>query len=1298
MAKMQWTEEQQAVIDARGTSLLVSAAAGSGKTAVLVARILKMIADPEEPVPVDRLMVMTFTRAAAEEMRERLSSALRERIQAEPDNLWLQMQKAMLPRARIATIDSICQNLVRQNYAVLGLDPNFRVAEEGELRMMENDVLSALLEERYETGEEAFTVFLESFGSRTDERVRELILRLYRFARANPWPEEFLQEAKKEAEAEARGELRRLRWMEVLFSDVHRRAHEFESLLRTAAELCAEEGGPLPYLPSVQEFLSASERLREISEYPELYAYLQKLSFSALKPVRGAKFDAELKDRVKAVCDLFRDYIKKLMASYALLSPETLQKTLFGAAPSITELLTLTEEFSAHYEAARREQNIVDFNDLEHLALRLLYAGGTGSAEASGAGAGHEPGPFADRLSGEFSEILIDEYQDSNAVQEALLTALSAERFGRADVFMVGDVKQSIYRFRLARPEIFMEKYLHPGETLRRIELNKNFRSRKEVLCAVNDVFFRLMQADVGGIDYTEETALHPGAVFADPPKQQSYETELLMLDLSGKEEDGEELEKMEYEGQLIAEKIRALVSPGQPEKAFLVSDSKNGGFRPARYSDIIILLRAPGSSAERLVDTLTAGGIPAHTENASGYFNAVEVETILSLLSIIDNPHQDIALASVLRSPLGNFTDAELAELRSAFDRDTEGQFLPSRDLYAALCHGAGGSKRPEDKEANGTSGTKGELAPVMLGEKLREKAAAFLAWLLRLREHGDFLPVHRLLSEIYQESGYYAYVSARPLGDQRRKNLDMLLNQAERFGSTSYSGLFQFVRYIETIRKYDTDYGEASALSEQDDVVRITSIHKAKGLEYPIVILAGMDKAFNRTDQREAVLMDADLGVAADYVDLAERLRYPGLKREVLSGRLLSENCGEELRVLYVGMTRAKEKLILTAAVRDAEKKLSKGRSTGALLLPSGRLPESVLLSSGSYLELLLAAMGNEEKKQSIRIRVISPGELRLSEAERRLEGVQQYEKFLELDPREVIDRGFEEALSMRLHAVYAWEADTKIQPKKTVSEMKRELEEKALASEVRSGGDGQPSDTAQDTADLEKQSAADAMDLDDRSDLEDCFLEACQDSLYLASGQEKPAAETEAWEQTISAGQSGANRGTAYHRALQLLRLPESRGAEAALTEMTASGLLPMEEAKLVEPGPIDAFLRSGIGERMAKAAIAGTLYREQRFMIGIPASELSKEAGVESDSLQLLQGIVDAYFENEDGSLTLVDYKTDRLYHRTEEEAEAELVRRYHIQLDLYAQALSQLTEKPVREKIIYSTYLGREILL
>lgn len=1317
---MKWTREQESIIKARGSNLLVSAAAGSGKTAVLVARIIGRITDEAQPLSLDRLLVMTFTRAAAEELRERIGKALRERLASDPDNRFLQLQKAILPRAQITTIDGFCQFLIRQQYQALDIDPGFRVGDEGELSLLRSDLLKALTEEAYDEGDAAFLRFADAYGgNRLDTKLSTLIEQIHAFIQAAPWPERFLASQQADCRLEAEGRLSETSWMRQLLKEMHLSGADFEKRLQETKALCEETDGPAPYLPAVEVLLAAAEALTEVDSYEALYEILSGFESPKLKAVRGKAVDPEKKTAAKAIIDAARKFFDAAQANYACLSKELLLEASRGSAEAVGELLTLAGSFMRRYEVAKREKNIVDFSDMEHLALRLLYQE---SAGQTGTSSDLQLSPLADQLAQSFDEILIDEYQDSNGLQEALLTALSAERFGRPDVFMVGDVKQSIYRFRLAEPQLFMEKYdsYQAEGPHRKIELAQNFRSRASVLASVNDVFFPLMQRSVGGIDYNRQTALHAGATY---PQHASCKTELDLISLNGIDADEPEAEetaaearakiktetktgteteiasepqdsKDAYEARWIAQRILTLVHPEAPEQAFLVTDGKTGELRPARYSDIVILLRAPGNRVEQLVDSLGAFGIPAYAETRTGYFKAIEVEVVVACLNIIDNPHQDIALAAVLKSPIGGFSDADLAEIRAAFCCYAEGKVLPLTDLYEALNYAASS----EDAQ---------------ISSDLAGRSQRFLAWLARFRSLSDALPVYRLLHQLYLETGYYDLVSAMTLGDMRRKNLDMLLQQAETYASTSYQGLFNFVRYVEKLKQHNTDYGEAQTVSEQDDIVRITSIHKSKGLEYPIVILAGLGRQFNKEDLKDSIVIDSQLGLGADYIDGARRLRFPGLKKAVIRAKRLRDNYGEELRVLYVAMTRAKEKLIMTAAVQNAVQKLEKYAASsdafGALLEAqqsgaelsdraeqlSEKVPQSSLLEASSYLDWLL--LSGAAAKGSVQLRLIGPDDIADTEIEAAVQELETYQELTALNPQETPDPDYERELARALSAAYPHPEETRLKPKVSVSELKRA--EAVFRPSAKDSGlvfdrDSSPEDIDYDDGAVHEQQAEQqptewkraagpqagtafhrVMELLDFAALRDVLQKAAKAGMQT---NRKP----------LFMEQADGQLQFAALEQSHCFSEPIAQFLTAELARMKQEGRLPAEEAKLLNPAEIGQFLESPLAAELAEAAGGGRLWREQHFMIGLPARELTH--GATSGELQLLQGIIDAYLIDETGKLVLVDYKTDRV--QTAEMLKA----RYAIQLGLYARALRQLTGRSISRTLLYSTKLGRAI--
>ena len=1215
MAEMKWTKEQQQVIDARGRNLLVSAAAGSGQTAVLVERIVRMVTDPDHPVDIDRLLVMTFTNAAAAEMRERIGDALEKRLEEEPGDRNLERQTSLIHHARITTIDSFCLKLLREHFNELDIDPGFRIGDEGELLLLQADVMKELLEDYYGREDGRFLRFVDTYASgKADGGLEDYILQVWRFSQSNPWPGQWIAACKKELSEKTDGDpdgLETAEWMRFLVQDVKRQAGEFAEQLTEALETAGEENGPQAYIPMLQEDLRAMERLSEAETYKEICGILSAPMFGRLAAVRGKDVDPEKKEAVSELRNWVKDGVKKMKALYVPEDPERIYEDLLNSREPVLMLLELAEEFTARFQEAKEEKNLVDFNDLEHFALDILTAGSRD----------HSPGPAADELAELYEEILVDEYQDSNEVQETLIRLISRERYGKPNVFMVGDVKQSIYKFRLARPELFMEKYESYKKEegpYQKIELHKNFRSRPEVLASVNDIFYSIMTKSLGNIQYTEDAALYPGAGYPETEREGQARTELLLLDTGedlflSMDEEKADLTEKEAEARLIASKIRELTDP---DRGMKVWNGKEGRYEPLKRRDIVILLRSLSGWAEEFLRVLSAEGIPAFADSRTGYFTAVEVEMVLNMLAVIDNPMQDIPLAGVLRSPIGGLTDHDLAVVMAEFKRCADKGQDPG--FYGAVRHflEAGAEAFAEDE--------------------LYKKLEKFQKLLQILREEAGYLPVHRLIWRIFERTGYYDYVSAMPAGKARQANLDMLVEKACAFEATSYQSLFDFIRYIERLKKYNTDFGEAARAGENDDTVRIMSIHKSKGLEFSVVFLAGAGKKFNRQDARGKILIDDKLGIATDYLDLERKVKAPTLKKNVLSRKMNLESMGEELRILYVAMTRAKEKLFITAGDRYLGRHVEKW---GGI---SGRreLPFTFLSAAGSYLDWLL--MASENARASLSVTHVPAAEL-LKEAAR--SQAWKAGTYLELKRlREEGDPCPPEVLE-QLCRPYSHEADIGLHAKMSVSELKEQ---------------GQFVD-------------------DGESD----FLPTVP--AFLRKGEEEER------EQGRISCPGGAVRGTAYHRALELLSFKDAASfgdLKAQLDAIKAQGLMAEEALRLVQPGVLWRFFQTPLAERMRRADEEGRLYKEQQFVVGIPAREMDE---ADSDELVLIQGIIDAWFEDEDGAV-LVDYKTDRIG----EGEEAVLLDRYRLQLIYYRRALEQITGKTVRQAFLYSLELQKEI--
>ncbi len=1232
---MKWTEKQQQVIDTRNRNLLVSAAAGSGKTAVLVERIIQMISGGEHPLDLDQLLVMTFTNAAAAEMRERIAAAIEKKLMEQPENRHLQVQAALVPHAQITTIDSFCLNLIRNHFNKLDIDPGFRIGDEGELLLLRTDVMEELLEEYYRKDDPEFEQFVETYATgRTDAGIEDYIMQVYRFAQSNPFPDQWIKKCREEIRETRDGSLEETFWMRFLMKDARQQLTELEEQLRSAYAVCLEADGPQVYQNVLMEECEMLRGLKESSDYRELNKRLVAASFGRLPASRSKDVDTAKKQQVTDCRDRVKKAVADLKGLYGAQTEEEAAADLLGTSPVVLKLLELTEEFDRRFQESKREKNIVDFNDLEHYALEILICSEQdveeGSAPAGETDDGIRNGILytetADQLSRQYAEILVDEYQDSNYVQEALIQSLSGERFGRPNVFMVGDVKQSIYKFRLARPELFMEKYASytdEDSSSQKIELHQNFRSRKSVLDSVNHVFYRAMTKNLGNVEYSEDAALHPGAAFAECPDHETGgKTELLLAD-TGKAVTGEADEELaeytsrEIEAKMIASRARELTDPVHGQ---WIWDKEKECYRPAEYGDMVILLRSISGWTESFINVLTQEGIPAYAETGSGYFDTVEVETILSMLAVIDNPMQDIPLAAVLRSPIGGVTDEELAWMMAEEKKSArKGQ---DRGIYQAFCRKLG-----EIEDIVGVE-----------NKQLLEKLKHFNQLLQNLRFASSYLPIHELLFLVYEKTGYYDYAASMPAGETRKANLDMLVEKASAYEKTSYKGLFQFIRYIHKLKKYEMDFGEAQESGKQENRVRIMSIHKSKGLEFPIVFLAGMGKKFNKQDVRGRLLIDMDLGIGTDHLDLEQRTQNSTLKKNVMKRKMDLDNLGEELRVLYVAMTRAKEKLIMTGTDRFLAKKLGKWKS----LEQSGQIPYTVLTTAGAYLDWVL--MTAPEDSELFDVKEIAVEALVGETVARKLQKHISREALLSLPLDQVYDEELVAELEHHLTYEYEHLADVGLHTKATVSELKRA---------------GQPVE-----------------EFSEEEQPVDLFAQ------WKSTGQQEQP-EKQVMERA-------ARRGTAYHRVLELLDFTTAvslKDVQNQIQEMVTSGKISEENARMVRPGEIWKFVQTKTGKRMTRAQSKRQSHREQQFVMGVPAREMHMG---DSDELVLIQGIIDVWLEEEDG-MVLIDYKTD---HVSDGEI---LVKRYKVQLDYYQRALEQMTGKRVKERIIYSLALQKEIL-
>lgn len=1208
----QWTEEQKQVIWLRNRNILVSAAAGSGKTAVLVERILQKITDKEHPVDIDRLLIVTFTRAAAAEMRERIGTEIQKSLMEDPDNENLQRQETLLFHAQITTIDSFCQSVLRSYFHLIDLDPAFSIMDEGEAKLLRRDTAEELLEEQYAQASGEFELFVESFASgKNDENLIGMIWQVYEFSRSHPWPEEWLDKCKENYEINSAEELTKSEWMKQLCDQTAQTLEDLMRVNKRAQKITQSPRGPWMYLDALlqdQEILENLAKRTDYVSYAEAFSKMEK--FAALSRKKDEEVSEEKKEQVKLLRDQIKKGITALKEQYFYQGPQEMVEEIQKSRVPSKMLLTLAQEFGRRFAKKKQERNLLDFSDLEHFALQILVRKEDGK---------EVPTEAALSFANQFEEIMIDEYQDSNMVQELILTSISRCSMGQNNMFMVGDVKQSIYRFRLACPELFMEKYdtyTEEASKSQKIELHKNFRSRKEVLEDVNFVFRKIMHRNLGNVEYDDNAALYAGIEFPKlavnvenqydkAPQSPLAGSEILLLDADTLTDET----AREAEARMIAGKIRQIVGRE------LIYDKEEKTYRRAQYRDIVILLRSISGWAETFLSVLGEMGIPAYTGTRSGYFSALEVRTILSLLQIMDNPRQDIAFAAVLASPVGGFTTEHLAEIRSLY-RDCS--YYEACRLYA--------------KE-----GSDGILA---------QKMTAFLEMLERFRSYVPYTPMHELLWKIYEETGYLHYASAMPAGGQRRANLEMLVEKAAAYESTSYRGLFHFVRYVENLQKYEVDFGEASTIGEEEDTVRIMSIHKSKGLEFPVVFTAGLGKQFNRQDARSTIAIHQNYGVGCDCVDPVLRFKTPTLLKRAIQQILLQESLGEELRVLYVAMTRAKEKLYLSGSLKKAEDTLKKWSGKAG----DASLPYLEVRNAASMLEWILRAVLYEEGKQpEIPVQLYTVDDLyyEKQESENRADEIKEQLKaagFLK-------EEGIPELckwLTQETAKTYPFTGSLDIQGKLSVSEIKRHSQ---MAEE--------------------KEQAEGVIHLQKEPEIQPLVPQ------FLQKKEE-----------------GGAVRGTAMHHLMQRLDFTSAdtvKKVEDQIEALIRSRQMTAEEKNLVSVPAVVHFFRTDLGKRAAEAAKRGQLFREKQFVIGVPASQIRPQW--DEKETVLVQGIIDLWFYEGD-EIVLADYKTDRVYPGQEELLKA----RYQEQLAYYEKALIQTTGCRVKEKLIYSFALQKTLCL
>lgn len=1255
-----WTDEQLLAIETRGKNLLVAAAAGSGKTAVLVERIIKIITDDNNPVDIDKLLVVTFTNAAASEMRERIGDAISKKLEEMPDSKMLQRQLALLNKSNITTIHSFCLDIIKNNFHLIDLDPGFRIGDETECTLIKQDVLIELFEDKYDKEDEGFLNLIEAYcTNRDDERLKEIVLKLYNFSMSGPWPSVWLREKAQEFNINSLDELEKASWYKVLKESLYLDLNNAKNGLDEAIKICEEDSDLAPYLLNLKPELNGIENaINSLNlNLEQIYKAIKDIEFAyRIKTVKKGLGDELDKKKVKSLRDDVKKKINQIKGGvFSVSLDETLNgiKNMYPIIKSLTELVI---EFSDRYVKKKMERVILDFNDLEHLCLKILTCNDeNGEVYASS---------VAQKFREKFEEVLVDEYQDSNNVQETIISMVSRKDLDNPNVFMVGDVKQSIYRFRQAKPELFLEKYNSYSEEdnkkNRKIMLYKNFRSREEVIKGVNFIFKSLMSKTVGELDYTDKEALNLGASYDEINKDNVYfqdnefidldkievsgALELHILDKSSDFEDGkneindeddkendneEDLSAVAIEARIIAKRIKELINPSDG-KCFMVFDKNLNRYRKITYKDIVILLRSTKNWADTIVEELSFGGIPVYADINTGYFQTIEIRTIMSLLHIIDNPMQDIYTIASMRSPIFAFTSEELADIR-----------ILNRDNYFYL----------------NVKDIAEDVYDERINKSLKDKCVYFIEKIGSWREKSLYMPIDEFLWYLYSDTSYYGYVGAMVNGIQRQANLRILFQRAKQYEQTSFKGLFNFINFINKLRKSSGDLGTAKILGENEDVVRIMSIHKSKGLEFPVVFLSGCGKQFNLRDINDSLLFHEELGIGADCIDIKKRIRYATLQKYAIKKKFELETLSEEMRILYVALTRAKEKLIITGSSYNLQKDIDACYKAG--VKGFNKVIPSELLKQKSYLKWIMTALIKHKDGDILR-----QGKNEFVEISDDLSSWKiNFHKKSDFGTENVEDSIEKKNISILSLNYSNFEVD---------EEIRKRLEFRYKYRDVCSV----PSNIS--VSDIKKAE-------------EEIFEPQAENLFSEEKNRKKPRFIME------EKGLSKAEKGTAMHFVMQKLDLNKVNllnEIKEQIKNMFEKGLITKDEEESINIFKIQKFFKSNLGQRLLKAYKENKqVFRELPFITEIPVKRIEKDLidKIFNNEKLRLQGIIDCFFEEDDG-IVLLDYKTDYV----ENGKEKEILDKYRVQIDLYTETLERVIGKKVKERYLYLFGIDKEV--
>ena len=1195
MSKVKWTNEQLQAIEKTGNNILVAASAGSGKTAVLVERIINKIVN--QKINIDELLIVTFTNAAAAEMRERILEAIYKKIEEDSENNHLQKQINLIGRASICTIDSFCLDVVKNNFYEIGVSPNFRIADNAELELIKQETLEDLFDKKYEVEDKKFLKLLETYTTySSDDPLKELILNIYNFIQSHPFPNEWLetQVQKYNLQSKINQDFSENEWGKIIISNLKEELLDSKIKLEKVKKDIEKLEELKKYVLVLNQDIQVVESILNLNKWDEIYSYINQVAFEKW-PI-DKKITLEEKEIAKEKRNEIRKQIKKTLETIDCNSYEA-NKDIYDMYEVLKALKEIIFEYDDLLKQVKKEKNIVDFSDIEHMALQILLKKDENNQ--------HVPTTIALKYRKKFAEIAIDEYQDSNLVQESILTSISNGK----NIFMVGDVKQSIYKFRQARPELFLDKYqkyilsnnIEKNAEGNKIQLFKNFRSRANILDTTNLIFEEIMSKSLGDIDYNKEEYLNLGASYEETEKQSiKANTEILIIENKkeeqNEEEEGEELEELleniELEAKFVAQKIKEILALKQ-----VVFDKKQG-YRHITYKDIVILLRSTKDKANIFENELINLGIPVYSDTSLEYLNSIEIQTIMNLLKVIDNPTVDIPLVAVLRSMISGFTDNELIEIRLSNERKT---------FYEAIIE--------YNKEDN-----------------IKQKIDMFLNQIALWKEESEYLELDELIWKIYIDTGYYNYVSLMPDGILRQANLKLLFEKAKQYEKVSFKGLYNFINFIEKVRNSSGDLSSAKLIGENENVVRIMSIHKSKGLEFPLVFLCNSNKKFNIQDLNSQILLHQDLGLGVNYIDSEKKLQYSTLAKEAIKIKSKEEIISEEMRVLYVALTRAKERLIITGISKDFEKDLKEKEELLKAYSKKEKINNNILKKYKSYLDWAeLVYLKNADvdimklEKISANV-VVAP----MGDHNNELQENQSIEYLLNKDSIELKN---EDEIKTKLNWEYEYLNLSKTQGKSSVSKIKQ-LNNKENINEFKKIKMKSPEFLKEETSKL-----------------------------------------------------TGTQKGTLIHLCMQNLNIKEEyseQKIEALIEDLKLKKKITSIEAENIDVNKILNFTKSKLWQEIKNAKC---VEREKPFYISISAEEIYENKIKENI---LVQGIIDLYYINENDDLILVDYKTDYIQEKEE------LILKYSKQLELYKRALEEALNKKVRKTYIYSTYLNIEV--